>query len=206
MSGPICMQPLQKKQEKKALMRLQICLKEQQQQKKSMKKDTANCWKIQREIWYFQEMVIAFYGCSTLSSVSLANGLQTIGNGAFAECINLQSCIIADNANIKAIGKDAFYNCRSLKTFKLPIGLQALGDCCFEGCTGLEYVDMGGGETTRAVALRQLGVHVFRGCSKLGKVEFPDNYEEEDLEIDMFEGLFTFGFADGGTEVYYYSC
>ena len=130
----------------------------------------------------------AFYGCSTLSSVSLANGLQTIGNGAFAECINLQSCIIADNANIKAIGKDAFYNCRSLKTFKLPIGLQALGDCCFEGCTGLEYVDMGGGETTRAVALRQLGVHVFRGCSKLGKVEFPDNYEEEDLEIDMFEG------------------
>lgn len=129
----------------------------------------------------------AFYGCSTLRSVSLANGLQTIGNGAFAECINLENCNIETNANIKAIGKDAFYDCRSLKTFAIPTGLQAIGDSCFEKCTGLETVDIGGAGD-RQVALKEIGNHAFRGCSSLTKLEFPSTYEENDLDIDMFEG------------------
>lgn len=129
----------------------------------------------------------AFYGCSTLRSVSLANGLQTIGNGAFAECINLENCNIETNANIKAIGKDAFYDCRSLKTFTTPTGLQAIGDSCFEKCTNLETVDIGGAGD-RQVALKEIGNHVFRGCSSLIKMEFPSTYEEDDLDIDMFEG------------------
>ena len=129
----------------------------------------------------------AFYGCSTLNSVSLANGLQTIGNGAFAECINLQTCNIETNANIKAIGKDAFYDCRSLQTFTTPTGLQAIGDSCFEKCTGLQTVDIGGAGD-RQVALKEIGNHAFRGCSSLIKMEFPSNYEESNLDIDMFEG------------------
>lgn len=129
----------------------------------------------------------AFYGCSTLKSVSLANGLETIGNGAFAECINLETCNIETNANIKAIGKDAFYDCRSLKTFTTPTGLQAIGDSCFEKCTGLQTVDIGGAGD-REVALKEIGNHAFRGCSSLIKMEFPANYEETDLDIDMFEG------------------
>lgn len=129
----------------------------------------------------------AFYGCSTLKSVSLANGLQTIGNGAFAECINLENCNIETNANIKAIGKDAFYDCRSLKTFTTPTGLQAIGDSCFEKCTGLQTVDIGGAGD-RQVALKEIGNHAFRGCSSLTKMEFPSNYGENKLDIDMFEG------------------
>lgn len=129
----------------------------------------------------------AFYGCSTLRSISLANGLETIGNGAFADCINLENCSIESNANIQAIGKDAFYNCRSLTSFTTPTGLQALGDSCFEGCTSLQTVDIGGGGD-RQVALKELGNHLFRGCTSLIKLEFPSNYEESELDIDMFEG------------------
>lgn len=128
----------------------------------------------------------AFYGCSTLQEVTLENGLQTIGNGAFADCIRLGKCEIASNANIQAIGKDAFYNCRTLSSFSIPIGLRALGDSCFEGCTNLMNVDLtsGGG----AVALQRLGDYLFKGCRSLAAVEFPDTYTENDLSINMFDG------------------
>lgn len=127
----------------------------------------------------------AFYGCATLQSVSLANGLRDIGNGAFGECINLQSCNIASNANISAIGKDAFYNCRSLTDFTTPIGLRALGDNCFEGCTGLTSVNLTSGN---AMALNRLGNFLFKDCSSLTAVEFPVDYTENDLSINMFDG------------------
>ncbi len=127
----------------------------------------------------------AFYSCATLSSVKLNNGLETLGNGAFAECRNLKSCDIASNANIQAIGKDAFYNCRSLTSFTVPVGLDAIGDCCFENCVNLQTITFGtGGE----VSLRRLGEHLFRGCESLTGLELPANYAENNLEIDMFEG------------------
>ena len=129
----------------------------------------------------------AFYSCATLKNVSLANGLQTIGNGAFAECINMENCEIASNANIKAIGKDAFYNCRSLKSFTIPVGLLALGDSCFENCSNMTSINLGA-EGGGQVALKELGNHLFRGCNKLAGIEFPESYEESNLEIDMFQG------------------
>lgn len=135
----------------------------------------------------------AFYGCSTLQSVSLANGLNTIGNGAFAECINMKECALADNANIQAIGKDAFFNCRSLTSFTVPIGLEALGDCCFENCSKLQEINFTG--NGNEVALRELGDHLFKGCSSLAAVEFPDTYldinpsgTQQEIDISMFEG------------------
>jgi len=129
----------------------------------------------------------AFYNCGTLSSINLANGLATIGNGAFAECRNLQNFNIAPNALIKAIGKDAFYNCRSLKSFTVPIGIEALGDNCFENCTGLESINFLG-DGSNQMYLHVLGNHLFRGCSSLAQVEFPETYTENDLDIDMFQG------------------
>lgn len=135
----------------------------------------------------------AFYGCSTLQNVSLANGLQNIGNGTFGECIRLQACNIASNANIEAIGKDAFYNCRALSSFSIPIGLRALGDNCFEGCTSLTSVDLTGGGG--AMALTHLGNSLFKGCSSLASLEFPFDYTESDLSINMFDGCSSLQFV-----------
>ncbi|MDE7332394.1 MAG: leucine-rich repeat protein [Lachnospiraceae bacterium] len=134
----------------------------------------------------------AFYNCSTLSSVKLNNGLETLGNGAFAGCFRLEKCEIAPNANILAIGKDAFYNCRALTSFTVPIGLQALGDCCFENCVNLQEISFGG--DGKDVGLRLLGNHLFRGCSNLKGIELPANYGETNLEIDIFEGCEALGY------------
>lgn len=128
----------------------------------------------------------AFYDCGTLTDVTFQNGsIETIGNGAFAECRQLQNVSIPRNALIKCIGKDAFYGCKSLQSFTVPDGLEALGDCAFEGCEALTTVTLTG--SGRPIALRRLGNHLFRGCTALSSVEFPDGYNET-LDIDIFEG------------------
>ena len=129
----------------------------------------------------------AFYNCGTLKDITLANGLTTIGNGAFAECRNLQTFKIESNALIEAIGKDAFYNCRSLKEFTVPIGVKALGDNCFEGCENLGKINFLGDGASQ-MYLQTLGNHIFKNCTSLPEVEFPETYVEENLDIDMFKG------------------
>ncbi len=141
----------------------------------------------------------AFSGCANLQSVTFGDNLLTIGNGAFANCIRLEECIIPTNASIQAIGKDAFYNCASLKSFTAPIRLMAFGDSCFENCTKLESIELQGGDGG-AVALTHLGDHLFKGCQSLSSIELPVNYEESDLDIDMFEGCTSLQFIKVNNE------
>lgn len=130
----------------------------------------------------------AFYDCTNLKDVKLNNGLEYIGNGAFAECTHLEKCSIDPLAKAKVIGKDAFYNCRALTEFTIPNGLQVIGDNCFEGCATLAKIDFSGTTGDGNTSLRTLGYHIFKDCRALGEVTFPAYYEEEDIDVDMFEG------------------
>lgn len=128
----------------------------------------------------------AFQGCATLSKVTLGNGLETVGNGAFANCIRLSECNIANNANIKAFGKDAFYNCTSLTSFQVPIGMIGIGDSCFEGCISLQNIELCGGDGGNTM-LNVIGNHAFKGCSSLSSLILPSQYYEN-LDINVVEG------------------
>lgn len=136
----------------------------------------------------------AFYGCSTLNSVKFSAKLETVGNGAFAECIRLTNCDLAYNSNLLALGKDAFYNCRSLSTFYTNVGLLAIGDSCFEGCNHLTNIYLNGENAPGGageVALRYMGNHAFKDCNALSCLEFPYSYGSMDtmpLDMDMFDG------------------
>ena len=54
----------------------------------------------------------AFYGCSSLTSVTIVNSLTSIGDSAFAGCTGLTSVTIPDS--VTSIGDLAFYNCYGL--------------------------------------------------------------------------------------------
>ncbi|MGN0376582.1 MAG: leucine-rich repeat protein, partial [Suilimivivens sp.] len=116
----------------------------------------------------------AFYGCSGLNSVTLNNGLSTIGNGAFANCVNMKSCDMQLKSAIKIIGKDAFMNCRGLTNLTIPINVEAIGDYCFQGCDGLQTIDLCGNGSN--VLLSIIGYKAFENCSKLTSITFPDNF------------------------------
>lgn len=118
----------------------------------------------------------AFYGCTSLQSVDLANGINTIGNGAFEQCLNMTSFNIPRASNLMALGKDAFSGCRKLKSIVIPTNVRAIGDHCFQDCVALETIEMGGDGTE--VALNVIGWEAFKNCSSLSSITFPGTFTQ----------------------------
>ena len=56
-------------------------------------------------------MASAFKGCSSLTSITIPNGVTSIGDYAFENCNNLESIIIP--SSVKKIGQKAFSDCSS---------------------------------------------------------------------------------------------
>lgn len=74
----------------------------------------------------------SFADCSSLSSVTLANGTNTIPFGCFYECSGIKSLSLPNS--IITIGEMAFYNCSSLTGhITLPSSLVTLGNSAFYG-------------------------------------------------------------------------
>ncbi|MDE6736923.1 MAG: leucine-rich repeat domain-containing protein, partial [Treponemataceae bacterium] len=56
----------------------------------------------------------AFYGCTSLTDVTIPEGVTSIGVRAFEGCTSLTSVTIGDD--VTEIGEYAFYDCTSLTT------------------------------------------------------------------------------------------
>lgn len=146
----------------------------------------------------------AFYGCSGLQSVTLGNGLNTIGNGAFANCYNMKTCNLQLYSQITAIGMEAFANCRGLRTILMPVSVQAIGDYCFQGCSSLETIELCGlredGEREN-VSLSVIGYKAFADCSSLSSITFPDTFVQTN---NSNEGAAYCNAMNGKIPVYYF--
>ncbi len=84
----------------------------------------------------------AFFRCTALTSVTLPSGLQTIGGYSFCGCTSLTSLTIP--GTVTSIGSTAFYGCTALASVSLSSGLQSIGDHAFYGCTALTAIDIPG--------------------------------------------------------------
>ena len=70
-------------------------------------------------------------------------GVNSLGLGAFWGCKSLTSITIPDS--VTSIGKSAFYNCASLTSITIGNGVTSIGDGAFSGCTGLTTFEVGSG-------------------------------------------------------------
>jgi hypothetical protein len=88
----------------------------------------------------------AFNGCSSLTSISIPNSVTTSGDGAFFECSNLTSINIPDsvtsigNNDSVSTGSNAFIGCSKLASINIPASLTSLGTGIFTGCSGLATI------------------------------------------------------------------
>ncbi len=80
----------------------------------------------------------AFYNSPMLEQVNLNEGLQTIGNAAFMDCVKLSYVNIPKTVTL--IDNSAFKNCTSLPDITIPSGVTALNTEVFAGCSNLRYV------------------------------------------------------------------
>ena len=98
----------------------------------------------------------AFSGCSSLENVTLPASLVTIGKAAFQECSNLKSITLS--ANLKTIGSDAFSECLNLQSITLPESLETIDVFAFSGCSKLTSITIPAG---------QIEGNAFRDCTSL---------------------------------------
>ncbi|MBR3612271.1 MAG: leucine-rich repeat domain-containing protein [Bacteroidaceae bacterium] len=75
---------------------------------------------------------------SNITSVTISNGVTTIGDYAFSSCSRLTSITIPNS--VTSIGDYAFYNCTGLTSITIPNSVTSIGDYAFYNCTSLTEI------------------------------------------------------------------
>ena len=151
--------------------------------------------------------VYAFYGCTGMSSISLGNGLNIIGDYAFANCLTMTSVNLDRISNLTTISDYAFANCQSMEKFTVPINVTTIGNNVFEDCYSMIGINMSNAEenngfsveeemasTNNATALNNFGKNVFKGCANLRSVTFPRTFSNANgpvsgsIDVSEFRG------------------
>ena len=107
----------------------------------------------------------AFFGCSSLSSVTIGDSVTSIGDGAFRDCSSLTSVTIPNS--MTSIGDDAFAGCSSLTSITIPNSVTSIGKYAFFSCSGLTSITIPNSVTS-------IEYHAFSGCSSLTSVTIPN--------------------------------
>jgi hypothetical protein len=101
----------------------------------------------------------AFYSSTwSLTSVTIAEGVTSIGNSAFYNCRSLTGITIPEG--VTSIGNSAFYGCTSLTGITIPAGVTSIGQEAFRGCTGLIGITIPAG-------VMSIGSGAFSNCTYL---------------------------------------
>lgn len=80
----------------------------------------------------------AFYGCTSLNSITIPEGITYISMWAFMGCDGLTSITLPKT--LTSIGEESFWNCTSLKSITIPENVTDIGDNAFYDCKNLERV------------------------------------------------------------------
>lgn len=132
-----------------------------------------------------------------LTTVDVPDGVEKIGDGAFANLEYLEAVFMPGSVHI--IGNNAFSGCKNLMYVSFSDETWEIGACAFSGCTSLRSIYLpdclaeigseafeGSGlvEVTIPSCVRIIGDNVFRTCTSLREVLFEGRPEK------MGAGLF----------------
>ena len=97
----------------------------------------------------------SFENCKNLTSVTIPNSVTSIGNSAFWGCTSLTDVTIPNS--VTSIGEYAFLRCASLISITIPNSVTSIGWCAFENCTSLTSITIPNSVTS-------IGSGAFDGC------------------------------------------
>ena len=108
----------------------------------------------------------AFTYFEALEEVTIPNSVISIGNGAFVYCEALRQVTIPNS--VVSIGNNAFQGCRGLRTLTLGNMLTTIGNSAFDNCQTLR------GTVVIPNSVTSMGNGAFSGCQNLEKVILGD--------------------------------
>lgn len=88
----------------------------------------------------------AFMNNINIRTVTLPDGITSIGDWAFAFCSYLESINLPDS--LLQIRNNTFYNCGSLKSVDIPANVTSIGRYSFSGCNRLKTITIKSPSTT----------------------------------------------------------
>lgn len=109
-----------------------------------------------------------FWGCNTLTEVTLPNTVDEIGYQAFCKCSNLTNVTIPEG--VKKIGQGAFYGCSQLTSITIPSTITNM-DTAFSGNSALSHVTLTNG-------ISKISSNAFERCTGLTEVEIPASVDQ----------------------------
>ena len=108
----------------------------------------------------------AFYECSSLTAITLPEGVTSIGDEAFWACRSLTAITIPENSQLTSIGSSAFRDCDGLTSITIPEGVTSIGNDAFCGCSSLTSI-------TIPESVTSIGGDAFYNCSSLTAITIP---------------------------------
>ena len=107
---------------------------------------------------YAYEVGSIFTGCTSLTEISVPEGVTALPDNAFRNCGSLRQVYLP--SSLKTIGNDAFTSA-GITSVSLPETLTSIGSYAFNGCTALTsvYAPM------KPSADATVGTNAFIGCS-----------------------------------------
>ena len=108
----------------------------------------------------------AFYNCTSLTSITIPESVTSIEVYTFDGCTSLTSVTIPDS--VTSIGSSAFYNCNSLTSITIPDSVTSIGNSAFYNCNSLTSITIPNSVTS-------IGDDAFYDCTSLTSITIPES-------------------------------
>ncbi|MGN0208677.1 MAG: leucine-rich repeat protein, partial [Paludibacteraceae bacterium] len=129
----------------------------------------------------------AFWECSALTSIILPNSVTTIGGDAFSGCSSLTSITFPNS--VTSIGYGAFWHCSSLTSLTIPNSVTSIEGSTFGECYSLTSITIPNSVTS-------IGGYAFYNCSALTSVTLGNSVNS--IGESAFYGCYSLTFITGG--------
>lgn len=109
---------------------------------------------------------LAFFDCSSLTSIIIPNSVSRIEDGAFRNCSSVTHVELGNRINI--IAREAFKGCTSLTSIFIPGNVEIIEHDAFNGCSNLRTL-------TLNIGVKRIDVMAFANCTALESIFIPNS-------------------------------
>ncbi len=125
----------------------------------------------------------AFTNNKKLTSVTIGDQIEKIGENAFSGCSNLKTVTLGKN--VTEIEKKAFYKNTSLKKITIPASIKKIGASAFQGAKKLKTITI----KTKKLTKKTVGKNAFKQIHAKAKIKVPASKVQAYKKLLKSKGL-----------------